>query len=267
MAKIKNGRLLGQLGEFTYYTMKGVAETLTRTNGGATKDVIKKSPKFKNTRLLNEEWKGCTMMSMNFRRALRSAIELSDANQTGTFNSYFKQVQGRDEISEWGKRAICLSKYRFIFSGFSLNKVNRLETILQLQPSWQINREGATARLAMPEFNPSIQIKNIYNRPFFRLVATLGAVSDIEYMNKVKQYRSTVDLKECDAVYYSEWVSTQCEKLSELNVELKLAKMIIPVPDSVTFFVVYGIQFGTVDAFGRPYATKAESAARILTAE
>lgn len=260
-------QITGNVGGLSHYKMQGVEGIVVRKGGGANKKRINKSPEFANTRRLNNEWRGCTAMGVYFRRALNEMVLLADYNLTGSVNAMMKQVQARDEESEWGKRMVKLSAYRYVLSGYGFNKYNHLESLLKIMPKWSIDRANGSAHLSLLEFDPSRQVNNFRNHPYFRLVATLGVVPDMVFDSKLKAYRPTVEVRKRSVSFFSEWESVRKEQLSFPKIELQIESIDLPVDDSLTFMLAFGIEFGTPDLFGRPVSVKYASAARILGAE
>ena len=114
MATIKGPlQLEGSVGGMSFYTRRGSEKIIVRSKGGASKQVIKNSPRFENLRLQQNEWRGCTAFASKLRFAFGGLHRVADYNLTPALNAFAKNLQKTDENSEKGKRIIPISLYRF----------------------------------------------------------------------------------------------------------------------------------------------------------
>ena len=65
--------------------------------------------------------------------------------------------------------------------GYDLNQSNPITTILRVSPLAELNRETLSASVSLPRINTSTNLQNIQRLPYFRLIISLGTVTDMMY--------------------------------------------------------------------------------------
>src|SRR5688572_31668874 len=111
MGRILSGsKPTGSADQLSYYTRKDLDGTFVRAKGGPSKELIETQPAFETTRKNNREFGGRSGFTRMFLRSLKSFKPLCDYNIAGPLNALLKQVQVLDTETEFGKRAICLSR-------------------------------------------------------------------------------------------------------------------------------------------------------------
>jgi hypothetical protein len=106
MAFLEEIKFIGPLGDLSAYRMKGVDKIVVRTNGGATKEHIKKARSAAGTRRTNKEFSGCSNIGKAIREVLQAQKPLADYNYSGYINGLMKVVQAQDKVSDLGERNI-----------------------------------------------------------------------------------------------------------------------------------------------------------------
>lgn len=87
MAKVKGiFGIKGSLQNVSFYTMRGSDEIILRAKGGPKKSTIKRSARFETVRKNNNEWKGCTMLASQIKRAF-GLSGLADYPVIGSLNA------------------------------------------------------------------------------------------------------------------------------------------------------------------------------------
>src|SRR6187431_2167851 len=109
----------GKLDMLSAYRMRGVDKIVVRRKGGPSAEKIKTSENFKNTRRTMSEFGGCSRLGSYVRKAMIQIRHLSDYNFGSDINSVMRQVQLRDDTTEWGRRRITLSEHTRLLEGFS----------------------------------------------------------------------------------------------------------------------------------------------------
>jgi hypothetical protein len=171
--------LQGSFGNLSSYKMRGVDKLVVRTKGGASKAKIKKSPSFARTRENNSEFGGCGKMVKEIRHAIQPIKHLADFNFTANFTSLAKKIQLLDGTKPRGQRGIHLSQFPYLFQGFSLNKKNAFDAIVKNALLPQLDRENGKVRIQVPALIPGINLSFFWQQPFYRLVFSIGMVSDM----------------------------------------------------------------------------------------
>ncbi len=265
MARIKgeNGFLSGMVGNVSFYKRKDLDGVIVRTKGGPTKSMMKKSPKFANTRKRNVEFGVCSKMGAQIRHKLHKLAELSDYNASTALNSLASIILKTDIEHELGKRSICLSKNRDLLKGFSFNKENLLESYFTGLYRCHVDKDAFSAQIDISPISTAVHLKNTNSFQYFRWIMVVAVVADFEYDEEMKQYINSTD-------YYnplwklleSPWRSLQSNHDSEtLKVEQILET---PLQENETVVVGFGIEFGRGINNEEIVAIKSGGAAKIV---
>ncbi|MEI6554478.1 MAG: hypothetical protein WCL70_02690 [Paludibacter sp.] len=265
MARVKQFDVItGSIANLSFYTRKGSTEVFARTKGGASKEKIKRNPEFANVRKNNKEFGGCSKISKQIRLSFYPVRNVADYNLAPALNSVVKNIQKMDEESPWGERSIRLSKYRSILTGFDFNRTNRFSSMVRIPLHWEINRENQQAEIVIPAFACSYGLYLPWKYTSFRLVATLGIVSDFVLNQANQTYEPTHgDFTRPQKYTETPWFSTQAS-IPEQKLSLTLADPAEAFNDDDTLVLAIAIEFGTQDAFGNQIPQKGAGAGMVL---
>ena len=263
MGKIEQGvEFTGSVGNFTAYRMRGVDGIVVRKKGGASKERIKKDPRFLQTRLLNAEFAGRSATSRRIMSILRPLKPLADYNIAGPLNALLRPIQVEDPKSEKGKRAIILSEYPGVLEGFSLNRKVVFESIVKAPLGITVSRKTMTAEVNIPPLMPDINFKRQGKHPLYRLDAVLGVVPDMFF--SPEGYKPTDEKYHTHLKYAeagSEWFP--CVSKSEAtNLVLKLD--FVPPDEHFILVLALGVRFGYPVSGNDVEPAKYAGAAKIL---
>ena len=266
MARIKGPlQIEGGMGSMSFYNRRGSDKIIVRTKGGASKQVIKNSPKFENFRLQQEEWKGCTAFASRLRYAFGGLHRVADYNLTPALNAFAKNLQKTDEISETGKRNIRFSAFRFTLDGFSFNRNYPFNTVLRVAPVVEIKREKLSAVVSVPRINTGVDLLNIQKLPYFRLTVSIGAVSDLVHDGLSNSYPAANQrLHGLCSTHETGWFPST-GIYPETGLEVQLPENMMPyLTDEITLVVSMAIEFGQVGFTGLPQEVKYAGCGKVL---
>ena len=265
MARVKQFDVItGTIGNVSFYTRKGSTEVFARAKGGTSKEKIKRNPEFANVRKNNKEFGGCSKISKQIRLSFFPIRNVADYNLAPALNSVVKNIQKMDEESAWGERSIRLSKYRSILTGFDFNRNNRFSSIIRIPLRWEIKRENQQAEITIPAFACSYGLYLPWKYASFRLVATLGIVSDFMLNPANQTYEPTHgDFSRPQKHTETAWFSTQAS-IPEQKLSLSLADPAGAFNEDDTLVLAIAIEFGTQDAFGNQIPQKGAGAGMVL---
>jgi len=265
MAKLKGAiQLTGNLGDLSFYTMRGCEGIVVRRKGGATKEQIRSDSSFGIVRKINSEWSGVTLMAGAIHRTMYNLTRLSDFNSSGQLNAIAKKIQKCDECHDLGERPVQLSKQRTLVAGFSFHRGYPFSAVVKVIPVWEIDRDRRTAIIRLPEFIPSLHLNNFTRLPYFRFVVNLGMVSDLFYQSDSQTYLP-VDKKAHETFISrdTDWM-TAAELIPACVIEVVLPDLSVTISEMTTFVLGLGIEFGTVGPGGKPQAVRYAGSAVIL---
>ena len=266
MATIKGPvQLEGGMGKMSFYTRRGSDKIIVRTKGGPSKKAIKNSPGFENLRLNQNEWRGCTAFASRLRYAFGGLHRVADYNLTPALNAFAKNLQKTDENIEKGKRNILFSSYRYSLDGFNFNRNYLFNSVLRVAPVAVINRKNLSAGITIPRINTAIDVLNVQRLPYFRLVVSIGAVSDQLYDEASKGYiPANENMHGISATQTGEWLPAE-NILPEQTLEVHLNENLRTVlTGDVTLVVSMAVEFGKVGFTGVPQEVKYAGSGKVL---
>lgn len=258
--------MTGNLGGVSFYTVRGSDKVRVRSKGGASKEQIKKMPEFEGLRKHQKEWSACAKFGSMTRYALGGLHRLADYNITPVLNGIGKNLMKLDTDSEIGKRFLRLTTYQQALEGFNLNRNYPLNTVLRVMPRVELNRSMAQATVNIPRINTDIDLLNVQRLPFFRLIVTIGMVSDFQYNPTTNDYESMVSKAHgISTATTGSWNSTQTivpeQTMTVALDETDLAEM----TENTSLLVCVAVEFGNVGFTGEPVEVKYAGAAKIMT--
>jgi len=254
----------------SFYTRAGSDQVIMRTKGGPKARRLKVGKEFEVVRKHQSEWAGCVKFSQGIKYATYYINKLADFNVSAVWNGLGKNIQKMDTEGELGKRSIRFSEFRNELSGFNLNKNFTFNAVLGISPRVEINKETHSALITLPRINTANDLLNIRKLPYFRLIFSLGVVSDIHFNPELRkgEYESQLTTYNGVPVYkQTEWLSTQ-DIIPEMQQELHVfPDAIASLTDKSSYIVSMGIEFGEVGFGGQISGAKRAGAARILLVE
>ena len=172
--------------------------------GFISKKLYKTSPKFKNNRLSNTEFGGCSLAVKGIRRGLLQVIhEMVDAAVTDRLMKFTRLLSLRDEDHEKGKRSICFSKHRPFMKTQELNKNHKIydASMYAIRGSHSDSKTATTIEvtgLKMPfRVIPP-------GATHYRILSHMSVVSDYSYSETLRKYGPTNSLDTLCAFAYSD---------------------------------------------------------------
>lgn len=265
MAVVKGPiQIEGNLGNLSFYKRRDSDKVIVRTKGGASREKIMKSPAFKGFRLQQNEWRGCTAFASKLRHAFGGLHRIADYNLTPVLNAFAKNVQKTDTKNPDGKREIRLSDYRHTFSDFSFNRNYLFNTVMRVSVYAEIDRENLTAKVHIPYMNTTSDLLNVQRLPYFRLLVSLGAVSDMK-CDKNGVYSPMVEeMHGISQTINGAWLQAE-NLLQAQTMEVRLnERNILLMADAVSLVVSIAVEFGKVGFTGEPQAVKYAGSGKVL---
>ena len=131
--------------------------------------------------------------------------------------------------------------------GYDLNSKYPITTILRVSPLADLNRETLSATVSLPRINTSTNLQNIQPLPYFRLIISLGTVSDMMYNPDgiIYKYQPINEkLNDVSNSTLSDWHSTN-DVLPAHVLTVQLKEKAIPLlTDDVTVLLSMGLNLG-----------------------
>lgn len=259
MARLKNfDQITGNIGKLSFYTRKGSSEIFVRTKGGASREKIRHDPAFANLRKANKEFGGCSKMSKQIRTAFYGLEHVAEFNLAPALSKLAKDIQKTDTQNPVGERAITLSKYRYVLSGFDFGRTIRFNTLLRVPFACTINRETQQADIQIPEFACSFGLNMPDSRgatnsyTLFRITAALGIVTDMALNPANQTYEPVHDTSWHGFRSLSTaWYNTQGRvEAQTLTLKISGQQTSPALTDADTLLLTLIVEFGIPDATG-----------------
>lgn len=258
-------KMSGAFGTASCYSLPGSDQMIIRTKGGPSKRRMKVGPEFEMVRKHQKEWKACVIFSQSLKYAMGDVYRLADYNVSPVWNGLGKNIVKTDTEHALGERSLMVSSYKSELQGFNLNRNYMLNALLGVLPTLHIDTEKLYASVTFPAFNTSRELLNVRKLPYFRLIISLGIISDIHF---VADGRDNIYRAESERVNglsqstTSEWFSTN-DKLPELKLEIQYEEYLIKMErNNLTYILSVGLEFGTVGFGGKIEAVKRAGAGR-----
>ncbi|OQP44653.1 hypothetical protein A4H97_09820 [Niastella yeongjuensis] len=252
-------QITGTLDNLSYYKMRGSDKIIVRRKGGPSKNQVKNSDQFEQTRLNNKEFGGRSMTAKQIKSSMFPMRYLADHNIIGPLNALLKPIQELDTVSEKGEREVRITRYPKLLEGFQLNRRSMLESIVRTPVKYNIQNQQVIVEI--PELIPGINFLPPDNYPFYQFIAITSMVPDVMYNETLKKKYEPVG-EPYTAFTDTDWLP--------VNNRAAATQLIIDVPgekrDGYTRLVTLGISVGTqIGTYIEP--VKYVGAARIIGAE
>ncbi|MCD9020103.1 hypothetical protein, partial [Parachryseolinea silvisoli] len=245
------------------YRMRGTDKIVVRRKGGASKETIKKSPKFALPRLYMSEFGGCSTMGKEVRFMMHPMRALADYNFSGFINKSLKLIQKQDATSKLGQRAIELSKHPKLLEGFQLNKYTTFDSMLRSTLSWSIDTEKGSAKVEIPALVRDINFFPNNRHSKFSITISLGIVPDFKFNQGTGKYQAP---KWYDTMYGCSYTSSEWHSALKgspaTTLELSLDQL--PPESGYSLMLGIGICFGDAMDGDEVKQIKRAGAAKIL---
>ncbi len=233
----------GSIGDVTIYKRRDIDKPIMRQKGGASRQMIKTSDSFINTRKFNKEWGGCSKAGTAIRKALYPLRHMADYNVSGPLNSIAKNIQKMDKKGCLGQRAIAISKYRQWLNGFSFNIQKPISGIVRSPFQFSILRKEGKAIVILPALTPGINFQNNYNNPLLRFTAVMGIVPDFIYNPDKDEYvPKNLEVQGLNSSATTEWYPAFMP-VNEKSLTLQLDSGLLAGEEN-TLILAVGIEFG-----------------------
>ncbi len=271
MARVKGTiQMTGGISGLSFYTMKGSDTVFVRTKGGPSKRRMKVGEEFAEVRKHQSEWAGCVKFSQMVKSACGEVYRLADFNVSPTWNGLGKKIMALDTDHETGERYLQLTRCPEALAGYNLNRNFPFNSVLRSSLQFALDKEKLQLSIEIPRINTVNDIYNVQKLPYFRLIFTLGIVTDIVYHTETHYYNSLSAGKLSGGASRSittEWFSAQ-DIIAAQRVEMAFDTY--PKADDLTQTTILasaGIEFGTAGLGGTIEAVKNACCGKIVLAK
>lgn len=228
---------------------------IVRKNGGPSAKQIEKLPTCERVRENNNEFGICSSAAKSLRMAISPVNHLADMNLAARFTSLSRHLLEQDKDHTRGQRTVQFSAFGRQISGFNLNEQHLFDSVIRHPLAVTLNREKAIATIDVPVLQPGISILLPWQQPMYRLIFSLGTVSD----TSIKRYPG---YGHGPVTHISPWyMAKEAVAASTFTLELNTK-----IREDVCMVVAVGIEMGTVVTDAVVQWVKYTGCAKILLA-
>jgi hypothetical protein len=182
-------KLKGNIGGISFYRSGG--EDLAKTANGPSKDKILNDPTFVRTRENNTEFGASATAAKALRLALVTAVQtMSDSRLTSRLTKLFKEINLRG-VGVRGQRPITVSANRTMLENLDFNANISFSSVFNAPFTFTNNAARLQGTITVPAFSPASFIAAPSGATHFRLLHTIGVVSDYNYNTSSLNYAPT----------------------------------------------------------------------------
>ena len=255
----------GSLGNVTFYTRRGSDKVIMRAKGGVTRKGMAANPKYEVLRKHQKEFGGCSGFGKYARNAFGELRRVADYNLSAVLTGIGRNLMKLDTNSEVGKRNLYLSRNKETLEGFNFNRTNPFTSVLRVIPRVELDRVKVTGAITIPRINTETDLMNFRKMPFFRILVSIGALSDMMYNPTTGSYEPMgVEMNGISRTLTGEWHSTQAI-LPEQTLTVALPEERIAfLTDHVSVLLCMAVEFGNVGQAGEPVEVKYAGCGKVV---
>lgn len=250
----------------SFYTVEGSDKVIMRAKGGPSKKRIATGKEFEKFRSHQAEWPACVQFARAVRNAAGDVYRMADFNLSPVWTGMGKRLLKLDTTGEVGKRTLRPGAYKQALEGFSFNRKAPFASVLRVTPACTIDRDNLRGSVTFPRINTASDLSNPHNLPYFRLVISLGTVSDMVFVaeGQGKYAPANDELNGLGVSAASSWLSAN-DHLLELTLVASFEEKFLQwlTPD-ITLILSVGVEFGNVGFGGKISPVKRAGSAKII---
>jgi hypothetical protein len=183
-------RLKGKIGGVSFYKSGG--DDLARVANGPSKQRIDTDPAFVRTRENNVEFGGSAKAAKALRLSLAFILQsMADSRVTSRLTKLFKEINVSDTVGIRGQRSITVSAHRPLLINFEMNKGISFSSVFNAPFTFSNTAARDEGTITIPAFLPQNLIEAPAGATHFRLITSLGVISDYNYNVSNQGYEPT----------------------------------------------------------------------------
>jgi len=242
-------KVSGNIGGISFYKSDG--KDLARVANGPSKDKIQNDDNFVRTRENNSEFGGSATAGKSLRLSLASSVQtMGDKRITSRLTALFKDILSRSTGTR-GQRPITISANRTMLENLEFNDKLAFASVFNAPFTFTNTAARTSGTITVPAFQPQTFIHAPSGATHFRLIGSIGVLSDSVYNASTQHYEpSDPTLDKLGAVTYG--AITALNSPTPVNFSLVVALGGTPTMSAtVSVLQCLGIEFyqrvGTVD--------------------
>jgi hypothetical protein len=242
-------KVSGNIGGVSFYKSDG--QDLARVANGPSKEKILNDDNFIRTRENNSEFGGSATVGKSLRLSLATSVQtMGDKRIASRLTALFKDICSRSTGTR-GQRPIAISTNRTMLENLEFNDKLAFSSVFNAPFTYTNNTQRTQGTVTVPAFQPQTFIHKPSGATHFRLIASIGVLSDFVYNASTQKYEpSDPALDKLGAVSYG--AITALNSATPVNFSLVAALPGTPtMTATVSIAQCLGIEFyqriGTID--------------------
>jgi len=245
MAKQKGPiKYIGTLGDIRHFKIKNTEGYFAGMIGGPTAEQIKTDPAFARTRENMSEFGGSAIAAKAVRVAFGELVQsVADSRITGRLTALMKKINKEDTTGIRGQRSILVSQYSEHLKGTEFNKNTTFGSVMFAPFSITPNVDRNSSDLVILPFKPKNSINVPIGATHFRIVNTIGVISDYVFDTETRQYEPVSEAINTKMdIVYSPFLDVDTNITTDTTITATLSGSPV-VPADVSVLNVIGIEF------------------------
>jgi hypothetical protein len=182
-------KVSGNIGGVSFYKSNG--QDLARVANGPSKDKIQNDNNFVRTRENNSEFGGSATAGKSLRLSLATSIStMGDKRITSRLTALFKDICSRSTGTR-GQRPITVSTNRTLLENLEFNDKQGFASVFNAPFTFTNNTGRTQGTITIAAFAPQTFIHAPTGATHFRLVASIGVLSDFVYNTSTQKFEAT----------------------------------------------------------------------------
>lgn len=235
----------GSIKGLRFYTMQGSDKTYVGQKGGASKSLIRKSPKFKKLRLAQNELKGRSKLAKDIRITIGNwSLTVVNRHLQTIIAGVLQQVMNMDSKANLGKRTLLLSRFKEVLNQIKWYYYKPLNEIMLCPYSVETSEDKKSVTVSLKGLNPKFHIKAPLIATHFQLCVGIGTVSDYDASHSSKKYMRTTGINtDRGKQIQSDWIAINGPLMDEIVLTASLPENFV-LNDGHTVVRSFGILYG-----------------------
>ena len=255
MAELKGPILFtGSIGNIRAYYDKALKRYVLSNKGGASKNLIKKSPKLARQRENMNEFKGCSKWTSHLRRALDAIGHLHNGYYFSTILAMGKFIQKQDDVGEKGFRSIISSKFSKFLMSLSFNYLHPFDQVLSPPYEVLFSEDKTTVSLKLLGFKSFTRIHWPEQYESYRISLLIAQQPDFVWNAKDKEYQPIIKgLVKASEISQSEW-HPRSQEPDDIILSASFAQPALQQPGTIVI-VAIGVEVSAYPLSGTTLST------------
>ena len=239
----------GSIGNIRAYYDKALKRYVLSNKGGASKNLILKSPKLARQRENMNEFKGCSKWASQLKRSLEKIDHLFKGYYFSSIVAMAKLIQKQDDVGERGVRSIESSKFSKMLPSLSFNNLHPFDQVFLPRYTLQFSEDKTTVTLNLLDFKSFTGIYWPEKYESYRVSLVIAQMPDFAWNPADKVYLPIYKgLKNVSAAAFSDWHSRSMVPV-DILLSASFASPALQLPGTIVV-VAIGIEISTYPLTG-----------------